>query len=52
MDSPNYQDTTAAVPDNKKDPPLERENSTKNGGMWTLKHKFSSPNVYEILINT
>ena len=40
------------VPDNKKSPPLEGGSSTKNGGMWTLKHKISSTKLYEILIKT
>ena len=36
-DSPNTQDPTTVVPDNKRAPPLEFGHSTKNGGMWTHK---------------
>ena len=39
------------VPDNNRDPPLEGVNSTKNGGIWSLKHETSSPKFYELLIN-
>ena len=49
---PNSQNTTTVVPDTKKDQPLERGNSTKNGGMWTLKHEIISPKFYKIFINT
>ena len=52
MDSPNYQDTTTVVPANKKASPLEGGNSTKNGGMWTLKHEIISPKLDELLIKT
>ena len=52
MDSPKYQYPTTAVPANKKAPPLEGVNSTKNGGMWTLKQEISSPKLYELLIKT
>ena len=38
------------VPANSRDPPLGRGNSTKIGGMWTLKHEISSPKFYELLI--
>ena len=38
------------VPDKKKAPPLEGGNSTKNGGVWTLKHNIRSPKLYELLI--
>ena len=38
------------VPDNKIDPLLEGGQSTKIGGMWTLKHNISSPKLYELLI--
>ena len=52
MDLPKAQDPTMTVPDNHKDPPFEGGNSTKNGGMWTLKHDISSPKFYELLIKT
>ena len=45
-------DPTTAVPTNRRAPPLEGVNSTKIGGIWTLKHEISSPKLYEILINT
>ena len=38
------------VLDNKRASPLEGGNSTKIGGMWTLKHEISTPKFYEILI--
>ena len=37
---------------NKKDPSLEGGNYTKNGGMWTLKHKTVSKKFYELLTKT
>ena len=40
-DSPKAQDSTTMVPDNKRDPPMYSGNSTKNSGMWTLKHDIS-----------
>ena len=43
-------DPTTLVLANRKDPPLEGGNSTKIGGMWTLKHDIGSPKFYEILI--
>ena len=52
MDSPKSQYPTTAVPYNSKAPPLEGGNSTKIGGVWTLKHKISSPKFYELLIKT
>ena len=45
-DTPKTQDTTTVVPDNKKNPTLEGGHSTKNGGMWTLKHEIISPKLY------
>ena len=41
-DSPKAQDPTNVVPSNKKAPPLDGGYSTKNGGMWTLKHETIS----------
>ena len=38
------------VPANKKATPLEGGNSTKNGGIWNLKHGISSPKFYELFI--
>ena len=51
-DSPKAQDITTMVPDNKRDPPSEGGNSTKIGGMWTLKHEIRSIRFYELLIKT
>ena len=45
-DSPRAQVPTNMVPANKKAPPLEGGNSTKIGGMWTLKHDIISPKFY------
>ena len=36
-------DPTTTVQTNRKTPPLEGGISNKIGGMWTLKHKISSP---------
>ena len=44
------QDTTTVVPDNRSASPLESGNSTKIGGMWTLKDDTSSPKLYGILM--
>ena len=52
MDSPKDQDNTTVVPTNKKAQPLEGGNSTKIGGMWTLKHEIGLPKFYELLIET
>ena len=52
MNSPKDQDTDTVVLANKKSPPLEGGNSTKIGGMWTLKHEIGSRKFYELLINT
>ena len=38
MDSPKAQQPNTTVPDNKQSRPLEGGNSTRIGGMWTLKH--------------
>ena len=46
MDSTKAQNHTTTVPANKKAPPSEGGNSTKNVGMWTLKHDISSPKFY------
>ena len=40
------------VPTNRRDSPLEGGQSTKIGGMWTLKHVISSPKFYELLIKS
>ena len=45
-------DPTTAVRANKKAPSSEGGNSTKNGGMWTLKHEIRTPKLYELLIET
>ena len=50
--SPTPPDPTTMVPANRRAPSLEGGNSTKIGGMWTLKHDISSPKFYEILIKT
>ena len=34
----------------RRDPPFNGVHSTKNGGMWTLKHDISSRKFYELLI--
>ena len=52
MDSPQDQGPTTVVPSKNKALPLEGGNYTKNGYLWTLKHKISSPKCYELLINT
>ena len=36
------------VLDNRRDPPLDRGQYTKIGGMWTLKYEIRSPKFYEI----
>ena len=51
-DPTKSQDPTTVVPSNKKDPPLEGGHSTKDGGMWTLKHETISPKFYELPIKT
>ena len=35
---------------NNRDPPLDGGQSTKIGGMWTLKHEIISPKFYELII--
>ena len=50
-DSSKAQDHTTVVPANKKAPPLKCGHSTKNGGMWNLKHEIRSPKFYELLIS-
>ena len=47
---PNTPEHNTVIPANKRAPPLEGRNSTKNGGMWTLKHEISSPKLYELLV--
>ena len=51
-DSSKDHNPTNVVPSNKRSPSLGGENSTKIGGMWTLKHETRSPKFYEILIKT
>ena len=45
-------DPSTVVLDNIRALPLDREHSTKIGGMWTLKDEISSPKFYELLIKT
>ena len=52
MHSPKSQNTSTAVPDNKKSPPLKGGNSKNIYGMWTLKHDIRSPKFYELFIKT
>ena len=40
------------IPTNRRAPPLEGGQSTKIGGIWTLKHDISSQRFYEILVKT
>ena len=47
---PKARDPTTVVPSNKKAPPLEGGHSTKNCGMWNIKHDISSPKFYKLLI--
>ena len=49
---PKPPNNTTVVPYKRRDAPLEVGQSTKTGGMWTLKHEIISPGFYEILINT
>ena len=49
-DSPNLLDPTTVVPDNRRAPTLDGVQSTKIGGMWTLKRDISSPIPYELLV--
>ena len=51
-DSPKLHDPTTMVLDKNKAPPLEGGHSTKNGGIWTLKHDIILPKSYELLIKT
>ena len=39
------------VLDNNRDPLLYGGQSTKVGGMWTLKYEIISPKLYELIIN-
>ena len=43
---------TTVVLYNMRDQPLEGGDSTKIGGMWTLKHEIISTEFYELLIKT
>ena len=49
-DSTKPPGTTTVVPSNRRAPPLKGGQSTKTGGMWTLKHDIGSPIFYELLI--
>ena len=40
--SPKTTDPTTVLPANRRAPPLDRGKSTKNGGMWTMKHEIRS----------
>ena len=51
-DSPKPPDPTTVVLDNRRAPPLDGGQSTKNCGMWNLKHDTISPKLYGILIKT
>ena len=51
-DLPNSQGFCTLVPANNKAPPLEGRHYMKIGGMWTLKHEFSSQKIYQTLIKT
>ena len=42
-DTLNPLETITVVPANRRDLPLDGGNSTKTGGMWTLKHEIISP---------
>ena len=49
-DLTNPSDPITLVPANRSDLPLGSGHSTKNDGIWNLKHEISSPKFYEILI--
>ena len=51
MDLTNPLDPNTVVPANRRYPPLDVRQSTKIGGMWTLKHEIISTRFYELLIN-
>ena len=51
-DSPRPQYFTTVVPANRRAPPLDGGHYTKIGGMWILKHDFSTTKFYELLIKT
>ena len=50
--SPKPPDHSTVLQDNRRCPPLEGGQSTKIGGVWTLKHYIISQKLYEILIDT
>ena len=50
--SPKSHYPTTMVPSNNKFPPLYGVNSTKIGGIWTIKRDIISPKFYELLIKT
>ena len=49
-DSPKHQDPNSVVLSNNKAPQLEGGQSTKFGGMGSLKYEISSQKFYELLI--
>ena len=51
-DSTKAQDPTTVVLNNNRDPPLEGENYTHNGGIQKIKNETYSPEFYELLIKT
>ena len=46
--SPKTPEPTNVVPTTRRDTPSDGGQSTKIGGMWTLKHDISSPRFYKI----
>ena len=51
-DSPKAQDNNTVVLSNKKAQSLECGHSTKNVGMWNIKHENNSRKFYELLLKT
>ena len=51
-DLPKPPEPTTVVPDNSRAPPLDGGKTTKNSGMWNMKHEISLPKFYEPLIKT
>ena len=49
-DSTKPHEPTTMVQAKRRAPPLDGENSTKIGDMWTLKHEISSQTFFEIFI--
>ena len=44
------QDPSTVVPANRRASTLDSGNSTKQCGMWNLKHKINAPELHKILI--